>query len=342
MISKINHLLPLISLNGHLEQSWKCIRKIIYRDILKAQTTPLESAITLGIGYYNLIIRPTMKMIEREHNFLKNEDHLESLKSTAKKAIIHWKNLETKLPDDVEKQINQMIDGQNWYSVKDVDHLLYNNIGVRLCINSEDKNLNLKDLKALKYPNFLYLLSNASTHEIIDTTSQYLKNGNNTNTNQKRDRVLKLIEKICIGERLAKYIMEENIFIEKANLKEDIIEEMTILELKLTQKIKEEKNEVKKEIYEIIDDTELKIIDKNKNKLKANEFLLREGKLIDKQTKVRKTREAMNKYQTSIFDLGIELIEDLEYEIKQKIKTKPGRPRKENKKKEINYNKKID
>ena len=185
-------------------------------------------------------------------------------------------------------------------------------------------------------------MSNASTHEIIDTTSQYLKNGNNTNTNQKRDRVLKLIEKICIGERLAKYIMEENIFIEKANLKEDIIEEMTILELKLTQKIKEEKNEVKKEIYEIIDDTELKIIDKNKNKLKANEFLLREGKLIDKQTKVRKTREAMNKYQTSIFDLGIELIEDLEYEIKQKIKTKPGRPRKENKKKEINYNKKID
>ena len=35
-------------------------------------------------------------------------------------------------------------------------------------------------------------------------------------------------------------------FIEKVNLKENIIEEMTILELRLTQKIKEEKNEVKK------------------------------------------------------------------------------------------------
>ena len=185
MISKVNHLLPLISLNGHLEQSWKCIRKIIYRDILKTQTTPLESLITLGIGYYNLIIRPMMKMIEREYNFLKDDDHLESLKFAAKKAMIHWKNLETKLPDDVEKQINQMIDGQNWYSVKYIHHLLYNNIGVRLCRNSEDKNLNLKDLKALKYPNFLYLLSNASTHEIIDTTSQYLKNGNNTNTKKR-------------------------------------------------------------------------------------------------------------------------------------------------------------
>ena len=85
MLSKVNHLLPLISLNGHLEQIWKCIRKIIYRDILKTQTTPLESLITLGIGYYNLIIRPIMKMIEREYNFLKNDDHLESLKSAAKK-----------------------------------------------------------------------------------------------------------------------------------------------------------------------------------------------------------------------------------------------------------------
>ena len=53
MLSKVNHLLLLISLNGHLEQIWKCIRKIIYRDILKTQTTPLESLITLGIGYYN-------------------------------------------------------------------------------------------------------------------------------------------------------------------------------------------------------------------------------------------------------------------------------------------------
>ena len=50
--------------------------------------------------------------------------------------------------------------------MKEIDHLIFNNIGVRLCRNIEDKNLNVKDPKALKYPNFLYLLSNASTHEI--------------------------------------------------------------------------------------------------------------------------------------------------------------------------------
>ena len=38
----------------------------------------------------------------------------------------------------------------------------------------------------------------------------------------------------------------------------------------------------------------------------------------------------MNKCQAGIFDLAIELIEDLEYEIKHKIKSKPGRPKEEN------------
>ena len=76
--------------------------------------------------------------------------------------------------------------------------------------------------------------------------------------------------------------------------------------------------------------------------MKVNGFLLKEGKLLDKQTKVRRTLEEMNKYQAIIFDLIIELIEDLEYEIKQKIKIKPARTKKENNRnKEINYNKKI-
>ena len=36
MISKINHLLPIITLNGYLSLSRKCIRRIIFRNILKS------------------------------------------------------------------------------------------------------------------------------------------------------------------------------------------------------------------------------------------------------------------------------------------------------------------
>ena len=83
-------------------------------------------------------------------------------------------------------------------------------------------------------------------------------------------------------------------------------------------------------IHEIINDTELKVIDKIKQKLKVDGLLFKNGKLIDKQTKIRRALEAMNKCQAGIFDLAIELFEDLEYEIKHKIKSKPDRPRKEN------------
>ena len=77
--------------------------------------------------------------------------------------------------------------------------------------------------------------------------------------------------------------------------------------------------------------------------MKVNGLLFKKGKLIDKHAKISTTLETMHKYQANIFDLGIELIEDLEYEIKHKIKSKPSRPRKENNgNNRTNYNQKID
>jgi len=58
LISKINHLLPIIVLTGNLETSWKCIRKIIFNNILNRNALPLETAMTMGIGYYNIILDP--------------------------------------------------------------------------------------------------------------------------------------------------------------------------------------------------------------------------------------------------------------------------------------------
>ena len=65
LISKVNHLLPLIVLSGNLEASWKCIRKIIFKNILDKHTLPLETAVALGLGYYNIIIRPLIKFSRR-------------------------------------------------------------------------------------------------------------------------------------------------------------------------------------------------------------------------------------------------------------------------------------
>ena len=47
LIFQINHLLPLIALSNNLDSSWKYIRKIIFRNILKRQALPLEKALEL-------------------------------------------------------------------------------------------------------------------------------------------------------------------------------------------------------------------------------------------------------------------------------------------------------
>ena len=121
MISKINHLLPLICLNGYLVESWKTIRKIIFRNILEKQTTPLETMISLGLGYFNLIIKPMLKLINKEYKLSKNDVHYKFLKSAAQNALIHWKKLEEKLPEEIDTAITEMINGEKWFEASELE-----------------------------------------------------------------------------------------------------------------------------------------------------------------------------------------------------------------------------
>ena len=109
MISKINHLLPVIALNGHLSLSWKCIRRIFFRNILKTQTSPLEGVVSLGLGYFNIIIKPMLRMMEREYLFFLSNAHIEFLKKAAQRTLIYWKSLQQKIIEKTLKKIDEMI-----------------------------------------------------------------------------------------------------------------------------------------------------------------------------------------------------------------------------------------
>ena len=52
--------------------------------------------IALGIGYYNIIIRPLIKLIGRYNNLSKNEDETKYLKEAANNAISYWLQTEKK------------------------------------------------------------------------------------------------------------------------------------------------------------------------------------------------------------------------------------------------------
>ena len=81
MKSKINHLIPLIAITGGIKDLWKSIRKIIFTNLLEYSTMPRESASSFRLGFYDIIIRPVLKLIKRNKEYVNNPEEDEILKN---------------------------------------------------------------------------------------------------------------------------------------------------------------------------------------------------------------------------------------------------------------------
>ena len=91
--AKFTHLIQLLAVSDKLEQSWKSIRKVIFKDIIQFSTIPKKSSALYGLSFYNIIIRPLIKIIfsSTENN---NEEYKTFLCEAAKKAFILWTTFE--------------------------------------------------------------------------------------------------------------------------------------------------------------------------------------------------------------------------------------------------------
>ena len=107
----------------------------------------------------------------------------------------------------------------------------------------------------------------------------------------------------------------------------DIEEEMTILELKLTQEIKDAITNSEGKINEVQEDIYMRIrCELRKNNITFGDLLV-EGKLFEMQKNLRSILSKMSKEQARSIDLLYELIE--ESQIIPSIKNKVGRPKKD-------------
>ena len=181
----------------------------------------------------------------------------------------------------------------------------------------------------MKYPNYIYLLSNASTHEIFDTIISKEKSKENKNKILKYERYTLLIKKVYLTHKfLEKLYKDKSTYTFSHYKKLDIIEDVTILELKITNEAKNITNQDYKVIDEIIEDTEERI----KSEIRNNNFgigdLLTKGKLLDLQNILRTKLCDLDKEQAKAIDLFWEIIEDIENEQNKKSKSNKGRPNK--------------
>ena len=70
---------------------------------------------------FQFVIKPVLKLINTEYKFSNNNVHYKFLKSATKKALIHWKKLEEKLPEEIDITITEMINGKKWYEASELE-----------------------------------------------------------------------------------------------------------------------------------------------------------------------------------------------------------------------------
>jgi len=157
---------------------------------------------TMGIDYYDIILRPLIKLVERYKNLRDNNDEINFLKSAVTKSIIFWLQTEKKHPDKEKEILQKIALNQTWIKAKELDAILYKNIGTRLMRNN-NKSINIKDLGIMKFPNINYFLSNAPYHEIIDTAIIRESKESDKEKDIKFERMKDITKQILIGSEIA-------------------------------------------------------------------------------------------------------------------------------------------
>ena len=74
MKSKINYLIPLISITNGIEELCKTIRKIIFNTQPDHSNLPRENDSPLTLLYYKIIVRQILKLSERNLIYTNNKE----------------------------------------------------------------------------------------------------------------------------------------------------------------------------------------------------------------------------------------------------------------------------
>ena len=73
-------------MSGQLGATWNNIRKTIFRDVIEFSTFPKETSVILGLCFYSIIIKPLLKLYQKEKK-ISIPEHLSFFKDACKIAF---------------------------------------------------------------------------------------------------------------------------------------------------------------------------------------------------------------------------------------------------------------
>ena len=330
MKSKINHLIPLIAITGGIEDLWKTIRKIVFNTLLEHSTLPRESASAFGLGYYEIMVRPILKLRERNMIYTNNIEEDEMIGKALINILKYWLVSEPKHTDFVKEIITANIEGKRNDNYNCFDKIIIKECGDRLFRGHNLNEDQSSKLRRIKCPGLIVLISNESAHEIKERIIKINKTVEDTKKKVEVNKISRIIEKIltCINyAKIEECEVEEEIINNQGNITEQIAE-YTIKEIKIRQKWKKKKEEIQEYKEKFVNN----IININKNKKDEN-IDINEIEVIINNLREELTNCINEAIKEVEIGLELENMDDIYYTIntddkKEKNKKPPGRPRK--------------
>lgn len=357
--TKANHLVVHIVLSGGANKLWTVIRNVIFRSILNCDTTPREASNRLGIGFYDLIIKPVIKTINSNY-FIDKPDMrnwiIEKTKYMYKEWLIAENNLSEKTKNHISNEFlssfNSIPNEVEWKKIMRIEGMERLSRGSGLIITNQH----------LKHPGILYYTSNAACHKIESMlfnacTVENSDSNDDRNVNN-IDNANSVITRLITMKEYLKKCKEENLIpasepnYEWENIiSEDIIRKSIIR--KRTKELENQINNISDEILNNIIDEIYEFIAATDNRARLNINFINSNnpennRLISKAlgNLLNNLRDCINTCEDKYLLWDLEMICDEEYlnekkENQKLIKLEYKKKGKLNNKKNVDINKKI-
>ena len=109
----LNCNIPLIIFSVKFEETWKMIRNVIFNQILDHATLSRECASAFKAGFYDLIIRPMLKLCERNHSIIADDQHTHTIKEAITNAMATWRGFEINMTPNIQRAVARVISGKD-------------------------------------------------------------------------------------------------------------------------------------------------------------------------------------------------------------------------------------
>ena len=322
--SKFTHLLPMISISGNLETTWKNIRKSIFTKVIDFSTMPREAATLIGISYYSMIIKPLLKIYKHYEKY-RNKEMTDFLKKSCKKAFMLWitEATEPNNTHPIKILINDLLTHDKFHTFEEYENCIYSEVAKRLYRNKiPPKEVNT--LSKLKLPMLIEISSNNTEHIIQEAILQYIIKTKDENLLAKAVTIpiTKYVTLLEMGSEQITTPTKPD-----PNNLNEIIEYNVLYDLQVDIALAKYENKIREEVSKHIKE----IINYNKNKN------VKEAKIPpDLENTLDMVRNgipqvAKDKNKAKFFEIILEKVSKYPEFLKQKPKRKVGRPKKNEK-----------